>query len=81
MDMDSMLATLRGDIRDLRRQTISPTDLQNGFANFVQDMESQLIQQNRSVVEQAQSVRNVQAQFNSLQERLYGRVHDLRTAD
>ena len=39
MDMDSMQATLRGDIRDLRRQTVSPTDLQTGFANFVQDME------------------------------------------
>ncbi len=24
-------------------------------------------------------MRNVQAQFNSLQEQLYGRVHDLRT--
>ncbi len=32
MDMDSMQATLRGDIRDLRRQTVSPTDLQTGFA-------------------------------------------------
>jgi hypothetical protein len=39
MDMDSMQATLRGDIRDLRRRTVSPTDLQTGFADFVQDME------------------------------------------
>ena len=78
MDMDSVQATLRGDIRNLRRQTVSPTDLQHGFANFVQDMESQLSQQNRSAVEQAQAVRNVQAQFNALQEQLYGRVHDLR---
>ena len=30
-------------------------------------------------MEQSQAVRNVQAQFNSLQEQLYGRVHDLRT--
>ncbi len=37
-----MHATLRGDIRDLRRQTVSPTDLQTGFANFVQDMVLQL---------------------------------------
>ena len=66
MDMDSMQATIRGDIRDLRRRTVSPTDLQTGFANFVQDMELQLSQQNRSAVEQAQAVRNVQAQFNSL---------------
>ena len=27
MDMDSMQATLRGDIRDLRRQTVSPIDI------------------------------------------------------
>ena len=66
MDMDSMQATLRGDIRDLRRQTVNPTDLQAGFANFVQDMESKLSQQNRSTVEKAQTLRNVQAQFNSL---------------
>ena len=79
MDMDSMQATMRGDIRDLRRRTVSPTDLQTGFANFVQDMELQLSQQNRSAVEQAQAVRNVQAQFNSLHEQLCGRVHDLRT--
>ena len=72
-------ATLRGDIRDLRRLTVSPADLQTGFANFVQDMELQLRQQNRSAVEQAQAVRNVQAQFNSLREQLYGRVHDMRT--
>ena len=44
MDMDTMQAALRGDIRDLRRHTVSPTDLQHGFANFVQDMESQLSQ-------------------------------------
>ncbi len=78
MDMDTMQATLRGDIRDLRRQTVSPTDLQHGFAHFVQDMESQLNQQNRSTVEQSQAVRNVQAQFNALHEQLYGRAHDLR---
>ena len=53
MDMDTMHATLSDDIRNLRRQTASPTDLQHGFANFVQDMESQLSQQNRSVVEQS----------------------------
>ena len=78
MDMDTMQAALRGDIRDLRRHTVSPSDLQHGFAAFVQDMESQLSQQNRSAVEQSQAVRNVQAQFNTLQEHLYGRAHDLR---
>ncbi len=41
-------------------------------------MESQLSQQNRSGVEQAQAVRNVHAQFITLQEQLYGRVDDLR---
>ncbi len=41
-------------------------------------MESQLTQQNRSIVEQSQAVRNVHAQFNALQEQLYGRAHDLR---
>ena len=35
MDMDTMQAALRGDIRDLRRHTVRPTDLQHGFANFV----------------------------------------------
>jgi hypothetical protein len=35
MNMDSMHATMRGDIRDLHRQTVSPTDLQHGFTNFV----------------------------------------------
>ena len=78
MDMDTMQAALRGDIRDLRRHTVSPSDLQHGFAAFVQDMESQLSQQNRSAVEQSRAVRNVQAQFNTLQEHLYGRAHDLR---
>ncbi len=29
-------------------------------------------------MEQSQAVRNVRAQFNSLQEQLYGRAHDLR---
>ena len=42
MDMDVMQATLRSDIRDLRRLTVSLADLQTGFANFVQDMELQL---------------------------------------
>ena len=41
-------------------------------------MESQLSQQNRSAVEQSKAVCNVQAQFNALQEQLYGRAHDLR---
>ncbi len=78
MDMDTMQAALRGDIRDPRRHTVSPTNLKHGFANFVQDMEPQLNEQNRSTVEQSQAVRNVQAQFNALQEQLYGRAHDLR---
>ncbi len=47
-----MQATLRGDIRDLRRLAVSPADLQTGFANFVQDMELQLSQQNRSAIDQ-----------------------------
>lgn len=40
MDMDAMQATLRNDIRDLRRHSFSPADLQNSFAHFVVDMES-----------------------------------------
>lgn len=35
-------------------------------------------QRNRSAVEQNQSVRNTNAQFNALQEQLYGRINDLR---
>lgn len=42
MGMDSMQATPRGDIQDMRRHSAGPTDLQNIFAHFVVDMESQL---------------------------------------
>lgn len=61
MDVDTMQATLLGDIRDLRRLTVSSTDLKNNFANFVLDMESQLSQYTRSTVEHAQAVRNTNA--------------------
>lgn len=78
MDMDAMQATLRNDIQDLRRHSDSHADLQNSFAHFVVDMESQLCQYNRSSVEKAQAMRNANAQFDALQEQLYGRINDLR---
>lgn len=62
MGMDTVQATLQGDIKDLRcLLSISPVDLHRSLADVVIAMEQQMSGANRSSVEQVQAIRNINA--------------------
>ena len=86
MDMDSMLATLRGDIQTVQRHCVSSVELQRTLSQLFADLEGHMseshhLEGHMSVsAEQAQAAQSSRVQFNALQEQQNAMVSDLRTS-